>query len=304
MTPARTQRRDPPTVEAIATECDLLRNRFAADRLREAADLLEYQDDNPFRVAAYRRAASAVEALKADLAVILDDGGTEALEAIPGVGRGIAAALVEMVRTGRWAYLSRLRGAAEPEDLFCAVPGIGPALAKRLHEDLHVETLEQLEAALREPAAKVPGIGTRRLALLRAALNQTLSRIRPGRTLPHTEPSVDMLLSVDGEYREKAKAGALRRIAPSRFNPSGEAWLPILHTERDGWHFTALFSNTARAHDLGKTQDWVVLYFHADSGGEAQRTVVTESRGSLAGRRVVRGRERECLAFYEQQLAD
>ena len=92
---------------------------------------------------------------------------------------------------------------------------------------------------------------------------------------------------------------ALRKIAPKRFNPNAEAWLPILHTSRDKWHFTALFSNTARAHELRKVQDWVVIYFHSDSGGEAQRTIVTETRGPLAGQRVVRGRERECLAVYE-----
>jgi putative hydrolase len=65
------------------------------------------------------------------------------------------------------------------------------------------------------------------------------------------------------------------------------------------FHFTALFSNTAFAHEFGKERDWVVLYFHSDSGGEAQRTIVTEARGPLTGQRVVRGRERECLRCYE-----
>ncbi|MGI9174618.1 MAG: hypothetical protein ACR2GR_04810, partial [Rhodothermales bacterium] len=63
------------------------------------------------------------------------------------------------------------------------------------------------------------------------------------------------------------------------------------------WSFTALFSNSARAHELGKTDDWVVIYF--DRGeGERQCTVVTETRGPLKGRRVVRGRERECRSYY------
>jgi hypothetical protein len=61
---------------------------------------------------------------------------------------------------------------------------------------------------------------------------------------------------------------------------------------------TALYSNTARAHDLGLTQDWVVLYFHSNGGPEAQRTVVTETWGNLAGKRVVRGREEESRQFY------
>jgi hypothetical protein len=101
-------------------------------------------------------------------------------------------------------------------------------------------------------------------------------------------------------YIGDGEAGGLRKIAPKRFNPEAEAWLPILHTRRGNWHFAALYSNTARAHELGKTNDWVVLYFHADHGGEAQRTVVTETRGTLAGRQVVRGREAECLEFYRQ----
>jgi hypothetical protein len=109
---------------------------------------------------------------------------------------------------------------------------------------------------------------------------------------------VDVLLDVDREYLDKVKGGKLATIAPRRFNPEGKAWLPVLHTAREGWHFTALFSNTARAHELGRTRDWVVLYFYDDHHAESQRTVVTEQRGPLAGRRVIRGREPECRTYY------
>lgn len=83
---------------------------------------------------------------------------------------------------------------------------------------------------------------------------------------------------------------------------SNEAWLPILHTERGSWQFTALYSNTALAHNLGRTRDWVVIYFHTDSYIEGQRTVVTETHGSLQGKRVVRGRETECQKYYQPEL--
>jgi putative hydrolase len=59
-----------------------------------------------------------------------------------------------------------------------------------------------------------------------------------------------------------------------------------------------LFSNTARAHDLGRIRDWVVIYYHADNQPEGQCTLVTETRGPIEGRRVVRGREAECRAHY------
>jgi putative hydrolase len=113
-----------------------------------------------------------------------------------------------------------------------------------------------------------------------------------------TLPSVATLLVVDQEYRARADAGTLPTIAPKRFNPSGEAWLPVLHAERDGWHFTVLFSNTAQAHRLKRVRDWVVMYFYDNHHLEGQHTVVTERRGPLAGKRVVRGRENECRSHY------
>ena len=90
-----------------------------------------------------------------------------------------------------------------------------------------------------------------------------------------------------------AALGALpARIAPRRFNPAGERWLPILHTQRGPRDYTALFSNTARAHRLGKTRDWVVLCVDGP-GAERRYTVLTARRGAMEGQRVVAGRESE-----------
>jgi hypothetical protein len=116
-------------------------------------------------------------------------------------------------------------------------------------------------------------------------------------------PPVSVLIDVDREYREKAAAGSLRTIAPKRFNPTGAAWLPVLHTQRSDWDMTALFSNTQKAHDLGRTRDWVVIYFHRTGEPESQCTIVTETRGSLIGHRVVRGREGECASYYADAAA-
>jgi hypothetical protein len=111
-------------------------------------------------------------------------------------------------------------------------------------------------------------------------------------------PSVDILLDVDCEYREKAQAGSLPKVAPRRMNPEGNAWLPVLHTRFGPWHFTALYSNTERAHELHRIYDWVVIFYGDPEGGEGQATVVTERRGALTGKRVVRGREPECARHY------
>jgi hypothetical protein len=106
-----------------------------------------------------------------------------------------------------------------------------------------------------------------------------------------------LLLDADRLYRERAAAGQLRLIAPKRFNPEGAEWLPVMHARRDDWHLTLMWSNTARAHELGKTRDWLVVYFRKDGQPEGRCTLVTETRGKLAGQRVVRGREPECEAL-------
>src|SRR5204863_6519658 len=101
------------------------------------------------------------------------------------------------------------------------------------------------------------------------------------------------------EYRDKARAGLLPKIAPRRLNPGSEAWLPVLHSRYGPWHFTALFSNTELAHELHRTYDWVVIFFSNPDHEEGQVTVVTERRGTLTGQRVVRGQEPDCARYYE-----
>lgn len=276
-------------------------NEVVASKLREAADLLAVQGANPFRVLAFRRAATTVEQLPRDIRELAEDKGPEGLVAIPSIGRGIAAAIIEIVATGRWGRLDRLRGELDAGQLFRSVPGVGPTLAERIHDTLHIDSLEELENAANDGRLEaVPGVGRRRAAAIRASLAAMLGRPRGSTAESRDMPSVDTLLGVDEEYRRSSERGDLPLITPRRFNPEGKAWLPVLHTERDGWHFTALYSNTARAHELGRTRDWVVIYFYDHDHREAQCTVVTEFRGPLRGRRVVRGREQECRDWYGQ----
>lgn len=277
-------------------------NARVAEKLRQMADLLAQQGGNPYRVSAYRRAADTVARLDRDLGEVLEREDTEGLERLPHVGRGIAGAIREMLRTGRWTQLERLRGTLDPVRVFRTIPGVGPALAARIHEVLGCDTLEALEVAAHDGRLEaVPGIGRRRAEAIRAALASLLGPARAARR-PDGGPDVATLLDVDREYRERAQAHGLPTIAPRRFNPARRAWLPVLHTQRGPWHLTALYSNTPRAHELGRTRDWVVLYFYDDHHREGQHTVVTETQGPLAGQRVVRGREAECRAHYGHRL--
>ncbi len=277
-------------------------NQIIASNLLEMADLLEQQDADGFRVTAYRHAADTIMTLEHSLDGILVKQGVKGLIALPAIGVSIASAIAEMLHTGRWGQLERLRGTTAPEKLFCTVPGIGPKLAAKLHDELHIDTLEALEVAAHDGRLRdVPGFGPRRLSMIKASLLERLGRRRIA-ALPQTSaPSAAQLLDVDDEYRRRAAKGNLRKIAPKRFNPDGLAWLPILHTQRQGWRFSVLFSNTQRAHELNRIQDWVVIFYETDGAVEGQCTVVTETSAPWRGYRMVRGQERECAEYYRSQ---
>ncbi|HVZ76441.1 MAG TPA: helix-hairpin-helix domain-containing protein [Gemmatimonadaceae bacterium] len=276
-----------------------LSNADVAQRMEQVADLLEDQRASQYRVAAWRGGAATIRELAQPVAEVVQDEGLEGLDRLPRIGPALARAVRELVETGQLATLERLRGTSDPLALLASVPGIGPKLAKQVHDTLEIESLEALEAAAHDGRlATVPGFGAKRIAGIRDALASRLKARRRPIAVAADLPGVAEFLDVDREYRESAEAGALPLIAPRRFNPEHERWLPVLHTTRGDRHYTALYSNTARAHELGRTRDWVVLYYDGRDG-ERQCTVVTASRGPQEGRRVVRGREAECAAYYE-----
>jgi hypothetical protein len=287
-------------------------NAAIADTLERIADLLEAQNANLFRVRAYREGAQTIRNADQSIADLAQNSGADALTAIPTIGSGIAAIVTDLVTTGKSDLLDELEAHVSPEAMIATVPGIGQALSQRVVEQLHIQTLPELEAAAHDGRlAEVEGFGARRVEGVRAALAGMLSRSAGSKQRSRADanqgqarnarPSVDLLLAVDDEYRRRAAAGELHKIAPKRFNPEGEAWLPVLNVKRDGWEFTALFSNTAQAHTAGKTSDWVVIYYERD-GREQQQTVVTETKGTLKGKRVVRGREAENRQYYQTAI--
>jgi hypothetical protein len=272
-------------------------NAEIARQLDEVGLLLASQGAVEFRARAYRNAAETIRNLPLPAADLHADEGIEGLARLPNIGPRIARAIRDLLVLGRLPMLDRLRGEADPIELFSSVPGIGRKLAERLHHELGLATLEDLELAAHDGRlAAFPGFGPKRLAGVTSALAQRLARARPVAALT-APPPVAELFDVDRQYLKAAEAGRLPVIAPRRFNPGHEAWLPVLHTDRGERHYTALFSNTALAHRLGRTRDWVVIYGDGDRE-EHQATVVTARTGPLAGKRVVRGREPECIAYY------
>jgi hypothetical protein len=286
-----------------------LDNEQLVQRLSEIADLLDAQSANLFRRQAYRTAADTIRRLTRPAWQILEDEGAEGLTRLPGIGRPIARTVQRLCETGHAPLLDQLRAAFGPEEKLSSVPGIGRKTAASIRAVLGIETLGDLQAAAYDGRlTRVPGIGQKRLQAVRETL---AGRFRsPRRAAKRLNNALDSdtvshehrlrlvadLLSVDEEYRRKAQADELLRIAPRRFNPEREAWLPILETERSGHRYKAMYSNTARAHEMDAVRDWVVIFHEAAERG--QWTVVTSKFGKLRGRRIVRGLDRECAEYY------
>jgi len=298
-----------PSVSSVDVDVhppSILGNEEVAELLDEIASLLEHKEANPFRTRAYARAADTVRALDEPIAEILRREGVEGLEMLPAIGDALARLIEQLVRTGHVALLDTLRSEASPIEVLMSVPGIGPVLARRIEDRLGITSLHDLEAAAHDGRLEqVPGIGPGRVAAVRQSLAGRLGSTAYTHTEPTgAEPDVALRLDIDREYRERAP-NDLPRIAPHRFNPTSEAWLPVLHTRRDDDRFTVTSSNAERAHALDKIDDWVVIYRAGRVRDPASNrwTAVTETRGPLAGARVVRGREDECAAMLDAEAS-
>jgi putative hydrolase len=271
--------------------------------LDEIAMHLQLRGANPFRVAAYRNAAVTLRNLKRPLNDILRHEGLAGLERLPGVGTSLAKKIAEVIRRGRLRQLERLRRQG-PDDVLATLPSVGQRLAGRIRATLGIDSLDELSRAARDGRLRrVAGMGRKRVQAIQESLATRLEHPPSERidTPRQDAPSVRDLLAIDREYRRQAARGRLLRVSPRRFNPTRAAWLPVLRTERGGHRYCAHYTNSARSHESGHVYDWVAI-FREDKEAFGQWTVVTATHGPLRGRRIVRGRERECQEHYQRTL--
>src|SRR2546430_7096417 len=152
-------------------------NRTIAEHLIEHASYLEGREANLYRVRAYRRAADTILSLDRPLAEIVKNKGREGLEQLEGIGSHLSFTLEGLVRTGEFRTLGT-GGHIDPERLLVSLPGVGPHLARQIHERLGITTLEELERAAHDGRLRQLGVGPKRLRGLIDSLGVRLSRYR------------------------------------------------------------------------------------------------------------------------------
>jgi DNA polymerase (family 10) len=189
-------------------------NRLVSSIFEKIADILEIKGENVFRIRAYRTAARNIRGLGRQLSDILRED-PEALLDIPGIGRDLADKITEMVETGHLAYYSELMkgfpaGMLDMMDL----EGLGPKKVKKLHDELGIDGIDELEKACGEGRISgLEGMGARTEEKILSSIGHF--REQHGRMLlPEAWDLADELVSALKSCRGAGrveKAGSLRR---------------------------------------------------------------------------------------------
>lgn len=124
----------------------MITNAQIADQLDTIADLLEFDNANPFKVRAYRNASRTIGDHPTAIATLVAD--DQPLTDIKGVGKDLAQYITEIVESGKSSVLEELLERI-PQDVLkiMRVPGMGPKKAAALYKELGISSLDQLKAA-------------------------------------------------------------------------------------------------------------------------------------------------------------
>ncbi len=187
-----------------------MENREIARLIAETADLMEIAGEDPFRVRSYRNGASAIENLPERVEDIVKDPNRK-LTDIPGIGKGLATVIEEILERGSFERRDKLLEKYPPTALeLLKIQGLGPKSIALIWEHYRVSTIDGLERLCREQKLRVlPRMGAKLEEKILRSISQY--RQRAGRFLLNFADEVARELT---EYLRAGVAG-LERITPA-----------------------------------------------------------------------------------------
>ncbi|MEK7759039.1 MAG: helix-hairpin-helix domain-containing protein, partial [Pseudomonadota bacterium] len=191
-----------------------IHNADIAAIFEEIAELLEIQNENPFRIRAYRNAARQVEGMGVPVADMVAKG--EDLTELPGIGDDLAAKIQEIVATGQCKALEKLRKQVPPSITeLLKIPGLGPKRVRALYDTLKVKSIDQLaKAAQAGKIRELEGFGEKTEQTILAALAAHVTeqkRFKLAIAAQYAEPLKQYLEKVPG-VQQVVLAGSYRRF--------------------------------------------------------------------------------------------
>jgi DNA polymerase (family X) len=191
-------------------------NITIARLLEETAALLEIDAADPFRIRSYRRAAEAVEQQTTQLATLATpEADPKLLLAIPGIGKGMAANIRDLVATGTMQLREELLLKYKPTMLeLLRLPGMGPKTVALIWSALQVSDIDALETAARAGQLNdLPRLGEKFTAKLLKGIEdhrKNSGRFRIDHAHDFATRIADLIRAFPG-IDEITPAGSLRR---------------------------------------------------------------------------------------------
>jgi len=159
-----------------------LENKEIARILWETADLMEIAGEDGFRIRSYRNGATVIEGHPERIEELLGNPARNVTE-IPGIGKGLAAVLAEIVARHSCERRDLLLAKFPPTALeFLKIQGLGPKSIALIFEHYHIGTIDELERLCREEKLRVlPRMGAKLEEKVLRSIAQY--RLRTGRYL-------------------------------------------------------------------------------------------------------------------------
>lgn len=151
-------------------------NAEVARVLQQIADMLEFQNENPFKFRSYQMAAETIGSMGTPITDISARGGATELQKIPGIGKTISAQVIEIIETGKSSYFEEISRTTPATVLdLRRVSGVGLKTAQLLYRDFGIKSLEELRSFTEAGGlASVPGLGEKTVARVTKSLDRLL----------------------------------------------------------------------------------------------------------------------------------
>ncbi|MDB4925419.1 DNA polymerase/3'-5' exonuclease PolX [Mucilaginibacter sp.] len=167
-----------------------MENKAIAHKLRLLSQLMELHDINPFKIKSIANAAFKVDKLPFKI----EDKSYEELEKIDGVGKSLAAKIVELLNTGTMVEMDELLAATPPGVVeMMHIKGIGAKKVSTIWHDMGIETIGELYYACNENRLiEAKGFGLKTQDEIRKVIEFTMAS--SGKFLyAQVEPEADKL---------------------------------------------------------------------------------------------------------------
>src|SRR4030043_1456574 len=190
-----------------------MKNKELADLFAKMADILEFKNENPFKISAYRKASRVLGDLTQDIQEIAESGG---LKKVPGIGEGMAQKIEEYLKTGKISkYEEVKKGVSDELIAMMEIPGMGPKTLAMIHQEKKISNLSGLEKAIENGSLiDLPGMGEKKAKNIKRGielLKASKGRMNLGIAFPLAKRIVEALREKTGS-RKIEWAGSLRRM--------------------------------------------------------------------------------------------